>query len=558
MSRMAQMDAGESPVENVATSQGATSVRQLPRLDCMLELPLVPDAARYSEEVEENEDEHEEGEEQEEANEEGLCLATQRCGTHHKTLRASTRSAVQEVIDVARAANCFPLCALAPDSTHPTTRPGQSVEVKDVPRDTGAILVICAARSSTQALPMISAYAAMRGRPPIIAVLIREEQGNTYVDTVVQAQLQLSEAGADDVVMQGSTQEELRCAIAMGIVRAKEWQTCEDERHRHIRQIQELQTGIWRTVANYCPEFPRMVSTGPKTLRAGTQVGECRFAKLLGFGITSDVWSAWNSGSRRKEAVKAIRKDRIRSVEEAEGTLTEARLLPKLKHKNIPSLYGFIHTPNFLFIHMEFSGPQNLFQAIAKAGGQLSEKSAKVLSVQIVAAVEHCHQRRVAHCDIKPENIVLEATDGGVLAKLVDFGSAVEITAGSTLTGFRGTMPFMAPEVLSGRAFEPAATDIWSTGLVTLEMLCGTNKLNRMMEWDNVRPHPRLQQELIRVFQQPQVLKQALESDRVASSPDLVSMLEGVLRVFPRTRWSAQQLAGCPWLSTTVGQPGLP
>lgn len=92
------------------------------------------------------------------------------------------------------------------------------------------------------------------------------------------------------------------------------------------------------------------------------------------------------------------------------------------------------------------------FGAIAEAGGAL-------ILHQVLMCVNYCHQRHIVHCDLKPDNILLEANKAINQIKIIDFGLAAnlvgeeELREGSVDNGRirekRGTLRFMAPEVLA-------------------------------------------------------------------------------------------------------------
>jgi serine/threonine protein kinase len=247
------------------------------------------------------------------------------------------------------------------------------------------------------------------------------------------------------------------------------------------------------------------------------------------------------------EAVKAFSKEGIDSFESISELWKEARWLHKLAHPGIPRILNSTHTRDFLCIHMEFAGPTNLFKFCHRSGGSLAAEPAKAIIAQVASALAHCHEQGVAHGDVKPENVVL--SEDGSRAQLVDFGTALQVERMNT--GFWGTMPFMAPEVLSEEAYAPAPADMWSAGLMVLETLCGSWKINRMMDWPRgIEPARRLQQQLIQAFETPEeVLRRGLVSSRVTPTMDLMSSLQGLLHVVPTSRWTAADLVGSEWLS---------
>lgn len=85
--------------------------------------------------------------------------------------------------------------------------------------------------------------------------------------------------------------------------------------------------------------------------------------------------------------------------------------------------------------------------------------------------------------------------------KLLDFGSAAPFS--KPCTDMAGTMPFMAPEILSAAdkdPYIPSGCDMWATAVALLEMLCGFGKLNKMLNWGpRPKPSPQRSEEL-RIF----------------------------------------------------------
>merc|ERR1712151_733952 len=133
---------------------------------------------------------------------------------------------------------------------------------------------------------------------------------------------------------------------------------------------------------------------------------------------------------------------------------------------------------------MEFAGRLNLCKYLARPDHDLKIADALHLYSQIVAGVLHCHQRDTAHRDIKPENIALMVCeDSPINVRIIDFGCAVRST--DVCRDFVGTIPFVAPELAlrSPREhYDPFRADMWSCGVVLLEILCGINKIKRMLQ----------------------------------------------------------------------------
>ncbi len=96
---------------------------------------------------------------------------------------------------------------------------------------------------------------------------------------------------------------------------------------------------------------------------------------------------------------------------------------------------------------------------------QLEPEQALANFTGILAGLAHAHERGLVHGDIKPENVLVEASG---TAKLVDFGQSVR--AGQATTG--GTAAYMAPEAVRGELLT-ASSDLYSVGVALYEALTG-------------------------------------------------------------------------------------
>ena len=188
--------------------------------------------------------------------------------------------------------------------------------------------------------------------------------------------------------------------------------------------------------------------------------------------------------------VKIVRKAYLFSDEERESVCREAHIHATLNHPHIVKLYDAFESESRVFLVMEKVEGQTLHDYMRNKPS-FTEVETAVLLKQLVQAVAYLHAHGIIHCDIKPQNILLQAEAPGKghtmgryhTVKLCDFGTArrsrharyfkktdsVSLVPFSTVTG---TMGFVAPEVLRRKHYD-AAIDMWSIGVLLYEMLVG-------------------------------------------------------------------------------------
>jgi serine/threonine protein kinase len=91
------------------------------------------------------------------------------------------------------------------------------------------------------------------------------------------------------------------------------------------------------------------------------------------------------------------------------------------------------------------------------------------LLVEILESIDFLHKQSIIHRDLKPQNILVSNGANGRYIKIADFGIATSHSGEQSHTQLRGTLKYMAPEVLNGRKYDTKA-DIYSIGVITQEM----------------------------------------------------------------------------------------
>ncbi|KAM6365399.1 death-associated protein kinase 2-like isoform 1-T1 [Pluvialis apricaria] len=150
----------------------------------------------------------------------------------------------------------------------------------------------------------------------------------------------------------------------------------------------------------------------------------------------------------------------------------EVAILRQLDHPNIMRLHDLFTSRAEMVLILELISGGELFDFIAEKE-MLSEEEAIEFLGQILRGVEYLHARRIAHFDLKPENIMLQEKDvPKPRIKIIDFGLAQHLEDGVTFKSLCGTPQYIAPEVIN---YEPlsSATDMWSIGVITYILLSG-------------------------------------------------------------------------------------
>src|SRR5882724_823474 len=207
------------------------------------------------------------------------------------------------------------------------------------------------------------------------------------------------------------------------------------------------------------------------TLDIGTVLaGRYELLKLIGQGGMGAVYKARDKELDRVVALKLIRPELAKNPEVLRRFKQELILARQVTHKNVIRIHDLGQAEGFKFITMDFVEGQDLRALLLERGKLAPEQAARIM-LQICRALEAAHAEGVIHRDLKPQNIMLDAS-GRIL--VMDFGIARSAyLPGMTQTGaLIGTPEYMSPE--QGRG-EPLTerSDLFSMGIIFYELLTG-------------------------------------------------------------------------------------
>ena len=188
----------------------------------------------------------------------------------------------------------------------------------------------------------------------------------------------------------------------------------------------------------------------------------------IGLGAFGEVYRAWDSKLDRDVALKLLPEDRS-LPDGGAAILEEGRLLARVHHRNVVSIYGADRIDDRVGLWMELIDGETLQQAMER-GRAFSPADAIRIGIELAGAIGAVHDAGLLHRDVKPHNIML-ARDGRVV--LMDFGTGHDARTGEP-PGLSGTPLYLAPELLAGRP-PSVSTDIYSVGVVLFYLLTRTH-----------------------------------------------------------------------------------
>jgi tetratricopeptide (TPR) repeat protein/predicted Ser/Thr protein kinase len=231
------------------------------------------------------------------------------------------------------------------------------------------------------------------------------------------------------------------------------------------------------------PDSPTLISPAPRTgspppgldgpdlLPVGAVLAQrYEILQVLGRGGMGAVYKARDREVDRLVALKVIRPDLAGNSSILERFKQELVLSQKVTHKNVVRIYDLGDADGMKFITMEYIEGSDL-RSIVQEKKKFTPEEAVDVMLQVCRALEAAHGVDVIHRDLKPQNIMRDASGRVVV---MDFGLARLIESnGMTQTGaLVGTMEYMSPEQALGSSLDQRS-DLFTLGLIFYELLSG-------------------------------------------------------------------------------------
>lgn len=249
--------------------------------------------------------------------------------------------------------------------------------------------------------------------------------------------------------------------------------------------------------------------------------------RRLGKGGSATVYEA-HSGQGVRVALKMVHAaTAAASVHDIEN---EIAILSSVSHPNIVRLHSAVDAGEYKVLALELCSGGDLCRRYMASAQRPSEPEMRRIMAQLCDAVAYLHARSIAHCDLKPENVLL---DGEGNVKLSDFG--LSRRPADRLTACCGSLDYVAPEVVydPARGYSGYKADVYGLGVTLYVMATGrlpytASSTDDLLEQMRQRPVPAL----------PTTL-----------SVGLRDLLRQMLSHDPARRPSVQQLQKHPWLA---------
>ncbi|KAF2456573.1 kinase-like domain-containing protein [Lineolata rhizophorae] len=198
--------------------------------------------------------------------------------------------------------------------------------------------------------------------------------------------------------------------------------------------------------------------------------------RTLGTGSFGRVHLVQSKHNNRFYAIKVLKKAQVVKMKQVEHTNDERRMLQKVKHPFLITLWGTFQDSKNLYMVMDFVEGGELFSLLRKSQ-RFPNPVAKFYAAEVTLALDYLHSMNIIYRDLKPENLLLDRH--GHL-KITDFGFAKEVP--DITWTLCGTPDYLAPEVVASKGYNKSV-DWWSLGILIFEMLCGFTPF-----WDGGSP----------------------------------------------------------------------
>jgi serine/threonine protein kinase/tetratricopeptide (TPR) repeat protein len=219
--------------------------------------------------------------------------------------------------------------------------------------------------------------------------------------------------------------------------------------------------------------------------------GNLEILEKVGEGSFGEVFRARDPQLDREVALKLLRRHRGPDSEKDMAVLEEGRLLARVRHPNVATVYGADQRDGRVGLWMEYLHGRTLSELVQEQG-PFGAREAALIGLDLCRALAAVHAQGILHRDIKAQNVMRE-TGGRIV--LMDFGVGRDLRRESLPDhSLSGTPLYLAPEVLAGGEAS-TCSDLYSLGVLLFHLVTGTfpargrslEELGRIHEQDGIQ-----------------------------------------------------------------------
>ena len=254
----------------------------------------------------------------------------------------------------------------------------------------------------------------------------------------------------------------------------------------------------------------------------------------LGQGACGVVYEIKNRITDIVRAMKIVKKNSKRSIEEEKEILNEENILRTMDHPNIVKIFEFYSNDENYSIIMEHCKGGSLIKEIM-ANGPFDENYTAYVMYQIFSAIHYYNGLNIIHRDLKPENILIahkNKSNNYPNIKICDFGMSKMVSKQSSEKTVVGSLYYVAPEVLNKNYNEKC--DLWSCGVIMYFLL--TKKVPFSSAFNN---------EIIEKIKKGEYDTKSPPLDKL--SPNALDLMQKLLTIDVNKRINIQEVLNHPW-----------
>ena len=251
----------------------------------------------------------------------------------------------------------------------------------------------------------------------------------------------------------------------------------------------------------------------PRVPEPGDDWGHLRVLERIGSGAQGVVYRAFDTRLDREVALKLLPAEVDDAAGRTSAILDEGRLLARVHHPNVVTLYGAEQIADHVGLWMELIEGKTLGELL-DGGKAFTPSEVRHIGVELCHAMTAVHGAGLLHRDIKAHNVML--ADAGRVV-LMDFGTGRELDDPSA-GPVAGTPLYLAPEIFSGVS-DSVRSDIYSAGVLLYRLLTGTYPVAGRALHDLRLAHQRGQRTALKLARPDlprrlcQVVERALDGD---------------------------------------------